>query len=712
MVITPMLMKAKSNSLKRRIIMKKLLTLLLIAVMLTSCAHGIIPAEEPFEIIAEQTHQQIQNISTDTSPEQLKPDIDFPQEPDIDLSQDVNIDFGTKRLIVNTEIENIKNMQLDGLLSVEPYGISSSILIFSGESEAEAANEVFLEASIFSEPDILVKVDESDLVYIDSFRSWGVTATGMDEYQNYLKAQGGSPEIIVAVLDTGIDAAHPMLRGRVISGWNFVNGNTDTTDRQGHGTHVAGTIAESTLGNVKIMPVKVLGDNGYGFSSDVVLGIRWAADNGAKVINMSLGGYGNLQASRDAIRYANSKGCVVVVAAGNSNDNASLYDPAWVPEAITVAAHDIHSQRANFSNYGNVIDLSGPGVAISSAVPGSGYQSKSGTSMSAPHVSAAVALLMSDSQFHGLGPDAIQDKIKEATDDYGTPGFDIYYGHGGLNAAKLITQPPDTEPSPPPDTEPSPPPPGTEPSPPPGTEPSPPPPGTEPSPPPNTPPPSTPPPGNNPTPPPATPPPGNNPTPPPPTPNPNPPLNVGDIVKLGGYDWRVLEVKDNKALVLSEKVITKRQYHSNRSVDVTWANSDLRTWLNGSFYNTFSATEKTRITQTSVTNQSNQWHGTEGGNSTTDRLFILSMSELVKYFGDSGQLASRPNGANYINDQFNSARVSLDSNGRAAWLWIRSPGNNTNRAATTNLDGDIDPRGNHVDNNNGGIRPAMWITNG
>jgi len=173
-----------------------------------------------------------------------------------------------------------------------------------------------------------------------------------------------------------------------------------------------------------------------------------------------------------------------------------------------------------------------------------------------------------------------------------------------------------------------------------------------------------------------------------------------------------MEVRNNNAMILSERVLTRRQYHSSRSDDVTWSNSDLRAWLNGSFYNTFTTEEKNRIVQTSLENLDNQWHGTEGGSSTTDRVFILSMSELVKFFGDSGQLADRPSGANYINDQFNSARVSLDLSGRAVWLWIRSPGNNTNRAATTNNDGDIDPRGNIVDNNNGGIRPAMWISFG
>ncbi|MCL2629020.1 MAG: S8 family serine peptidase, partial [Oscillospiraceae bacterium] len=397
--------------------MKRLLSSLLIVLLLVACTNNVVPADAEPEIFAaeqtaQQTHQAI-GLGLENDAQPSKSDANLLQDPSIEFDPEPSADFSTMRLIVNTDAENIKAMALDGLISVESYNGTSSLLIFRSENNAEAANEVFLEQSIFSEPDIVVSVDNPDFVYIDSFRSWGVVSTAMNEYQDYLKAQGSSSSIIVAVLDTGVDAAHPMLKGRVISGWNFVNGNSNTTDRQGHGTHVSGTIAESTLGNVSIMPVKVLNDSGSGYSSDVISGIRWAADNGAKVINLSLGGYGNLQSTRDAILYANSKGSVVVVSAGNSNDNASLYDPAWVPEAITVAAHNDKNQKASFSNYGNVIDVSGPGVSISSAVPGTGYQSKSGTSMSAPHVSAAVALLMSDANYRGLSPHAIQEKIKE-----------------------------------------------------------------------------------------------------------------------------------------------------------------------------------------------------------------------------------------------------------------------------------------------------------
>ncbi|MCL2633009.1 MAG: sigma-70 family RNA polymerase sigma factor [Oscillospiraceae bacterium] len=184
-------------------------------------------------------------------------------------------------------------------------------------------------------------------------------------------------------------------------------------------------------------------------------------------------------------------------------------------------------------------------------------------------------------------------------------------------------------------------------------------------------------------------------------------LSIGDIIQLGGHDWRVIDIQNGRALIISERVITTRQYHSDRRVDVTWENSDIRAWLNGEFYNnTFSAAEKNMIAQTRVENMNNQWHGTSGGNATTDRVFLLSLEEVVRYFGDSGQLNTRSSSP--INDEFNSARTAT-FDGRNRWWWVRSPGNGSNRAANINNNGFIDVSGDHVDNNNGGIRPALWL---
>ncbi|MCL2633010.1 MAG: DUF6273 domain-containing protein [Oscillospiraceae bacterium] len=170
----------------------------------------------------------------------------------------------------------------------------------------------------------------------------------------------------------------------------------------------------------------------------------------------------------------------------------------------------------------------------------------------------------------------------------------------------------------------------------------------------------------------------------------------------------MIDIQNGRALVISERVITTRQYHSNRKDDVTWENSDIRAWLNGEFYNnTFTAAEKTLIAQTRIDNANNQWFGTSGGNATTDRVFLLSLEEVVKYFGDSGQLYTKKSSP--INDAYNSARTAT-FDGKNRWWWVRSPGNATNNAANINNNGFIDVSGDHVDNNNGGIRPALWIT--
>ena len=362
--------------------------------------------------------------------------------------------YQTARLIVGTDGRSVSFNNLEGVMQTLRGPDNEYILQFRNEWDAAAAAEELERVSSvqFCEPDLVVSAD---------YRSWGVERISADRYQSYLSSAADLPRITVAVLDTGVDSSHPFLAGRVTNGWNFINNNSNPYDGHGHGTHVAGTIAESTLSNVNIMPVKVLGDNGSGSMAGITAGIRYAADNGADVINMSLGGPGVSQDARNAIQYANSKNTVVVVAAGNDNADAGGYSPAYVPEAITVAANDRNGQRANFSNFGSVLDISAPGVEINSSIPGGRYDTWSGTSMAAPHVAAAVALMKSDSRYSSLNPAAIATTIRTFTDDAGAPGFDIYYGYGILNltrAGLVVTPPGDPPPGDPPpgETPPSP----------------------------------------------------------------------------------------------------------------------------------------------------------------------------------------------------------------------------------------------------------------
>ena len=198
-------------------------------------------------------------------------------------------------------------------------------------------------------------------------------------------------------------------------------------------------------------------------------------------------------------------------------------------------------------------------------------------------------------------------------------------------------------------------------------------------------------------------------------------LTVGGLFKFGGYDWRVLEVQGGKALLLSENVLEKREYHKDY-VDITWENSTLCSYLNNQFYNKFSNEEKTLIAETRVINTKNLWYGTKGGNYTTDKIFLLSIEEVVKYFGDSGDLKNRKGWyfeggkdvlkdgkGYYINDQYNNARIAKDVAGEACWFWLRSPGYNSTNAAPVYNDGTVTVNGFYVLNESGGVRPALWV---
>ena len=246
--------------------------------------------------------------------------------------------------------------------------------------------------------------------------------------------------ITVAVIDSGVLASHQDLAGSVLPGIDYVTAGSDgRIDPNGHGTHVAGIIAahvNNALGiaggapDVRILPIRVLDANGGGVASNVAKGIIWAADHGARVINLSLGG-GQAAGVQQAIRYANSKGAVVVAAAGNGGDsgNAPMY-PAAYPEAIAVAAVDPYLGHPSFSNTGTYVDVSAPGVGIISTWGSSpsAYASATGTSMATPYVSAAAALIFAA---HPSLSAARMTQILEGTArDLGPAGPDRAFGHG------------------------------------------------------------------------------------------------------------------------------------------------------------------------------------------------------------------------------------------------------------------------------------------
>ena len=251
--------------------------------------------------------------------------------------------------------------------------------------------------------------------------------------------------VTIAVLDTGINAGHEDLQASIVPGYNFIDNNNNPVDGHGHGTHVAGIAAAITnnakgiagvAGGAKIMPVKVMNDSGSGDYASIINGIKYAADNGAKVISMSLGGPGSSQAMQDAVDYAISRGASVVAASGNSNSAVAF--PGNCNGVITVGAVDSNNQRASFSNYGPEMDVVAPGVNIISSYKGNAnsYTSMSGTSMATPFVAGVTALVRAADP--GLASAQVTKIIDQATTDLGTAGFDNYYGYGLVDANRAV----------------------------------------------------------------------------------------------------------------------------------------------------------------------------------------------------------------------------------------------------------------------------------
>ena len=184
---------------------------------------------------------------------------------------------------------------------------------------------------------------------------------------------------------------------------------------------------------------------------------------------------------------------------------------------------------------------------------------------------------------------------------------------------------------------------------------------------------------------------------------------VGEIIQFGAYTWRILDIQAGRALVVSENILEQRQYHTSYA-SITWADCSLRVYLNGEFYNSnaFTNADRARIVQVTNVNENNQWYGTNGGVNTQDRIFLLSIAEVVQYFGDSGQFDNRPPGALYIDDQYNTNRIAT-FNGSASWWWLRSPGSDTSNASFVQSGGNLIVIGGPVHLPYGGVRPALWL---
>ena len=270
--------------------------------------------------------------------------------------------------------------------------VKEKVAAYRGEANVQFAEPDFIAEAIFIPNDPYFG-KQWGMVKIQAPEAWDITQ--------------GSSAVKIAICDTGIDQNHEDLAAKIVANKNFTLSRT-VDDKYGHGTHVAGIAAAITNNgkgvvgvgfNSSLVNIKVLGDTGTGYYSWVANGIIWAADNGASIINLSLGGTSASDTLKSAVDYAWGKGSVLVAAAGNDNTDVPLY-PAYYENCIAVAATDQNDVKATFSNYGAWVDIAAPGVDIFSTMPNHknrigilNYGSLSGTSMSTPYVAGVAALV-------------------------------------------------------------------------------------------------------------------------------------------------------------------------------------------------------------------------------------------------------------------------------------------------------------------------------
>jgi len=254
----------------------------------------------------------------------------------------------------------------------------------------------------------------------------------------------GNASVVVAVIDSGVDASHPDLAGKLVGGWNFVEANADTSDLTGHGTEVAGTVGAATnneIGiagvtwNSMIMPLRVVDGTSFAAYSDVAAAIQYAVDRHVRVINVSIGGTEPSMTLQNAVNYAWNHGALIVAAAMNSAANTPNY-PAACNHAIAVSATDERDRLATFSNYGSWLTFAAPGNDILTTEKGGGYGYVDGTSFAAPITAGVAALVLAANS--ELTNQQVVDILKQSADDLGQPGFDSYFGWGRVNAGKAV----------------------------------------------------------------------------------------------------------------------------------------------------------------------------------------------------------------------------------------------------------------------------------
>ncbi len=395
---------------------------------------------------------------------------------ELSISQQLESAHVENQIVVKIDPQNreeaiqvIESLGINLTTDSTPIGSLESLIVNVDASQLDSVLAALQNTSTveFADPNYLVTLagtpDDPDfsaqtnLTAIQAPRAW-------DAFPNM-------PQVLVAVIDTGVDVTHPDLTSAIWrnpaeigldangadkstngidddsngyvddwQGWNMVAGNNNANDDQGHGTHLAGIIgAQSNNGigiagiapNARILPVKVLDNSGYGTHAKVAEGIVYAVDMGARVINLGFGGTGSGDILRNAIDYALAHNVIVVAASGNKGDNTTYY-PAGYKGVVAVSSVDNGLALSASSSYGNHISLSAPGSAVRSTFPGGTYSEASGTSMSSAHVSGVAVLLASKPQF--MDKNYLTSALFGSALDLGAPGYDPFFGYGLIQA--------------------------------------------------------------------------------------------------------------------------------------------------------------------------------------------------------------------------------------------------------------------------------------
>ncbi|MBM4387046.1 MAG: S8 family serine peptidase [Deltaproteobacteria bacterium] len=333
---------------------------------------------------------------------------------------------GSKRVIVK-----FKDVTRTDLVKQAGGIVENEFKIFRGVSAIIPDERI----SLLSRHPAIEYIEEDRIVYAvgkpgpqqpPQTTPWGISK--INAPQSWALSTGYNAN--VCVVDSGIQLDHPDLVDNI--GWNvtFVTGTKNGNDDNGHGTHVAGTIAA----------VKVLNKSGSGYTSWVIKGIEWCVANGMDVINLSLGSETYSQSEENAIKAAYNAGLVIVVAAGNDAQTGNnLQYPAIFPEVLAVAATDSANNVASFSSHGYWVDIAAPGVQIYSTAKGSTYTTKNGTSMATPHVSGGAAVLLAYNP--ALTNAEVYSKLTSTATDLGDAGWDEYFGWGLLDLYAAVTAP-------------------------------------------------------------------------------------------------------------------------------------------------------------------------------------------------------------------------------------------------------------------------------